>query len=110
VIDPVQGKRNMKRQALEPQVTHATVLYQDTTGVAGLRPGETGPAVTNLQNFLVQEGCFEGAPDGKFGQKTRDALEKFQLKYNLKETGTIDPLTGAFIASKLNPRRPRLYP
>lgn len=109
VIDPVLGKRMMKRQSLEPMVTHATVLYQDTTGLAGLKPGDQGETVLKLQQWLVQEGLFEGAPDGKYGQQTRDAVEKFQLKTGLKETGTIDPLTGAILASKLNPRRPRLY-
>lgn len=110
LVDPVSGKHMIKRTALEPQVLHAIVLYQDETGLAGLRPGDQGDQVIKLQEWLAGEGCFEGAPDGKYGPKTRDAMEKLQRKYNLKETGVIDPVCGAMIASKLNPRIPRLHP
>jgi hypothetical protein len=109
VIDPIQGKRMVKRQKFQPLVTEAIVLYQDPTGLTQLKPGDSGDQVIKLQIWLTQERCFEGAPDGKFGQKTRDAVEKFQLKNSLKETGRIDELTGAIMASRLNPRRPRLY-
>jgi peptidoglycan hydrolase-like protein with peptidoglycan-binding domain len=109
VIDPIRGKRMLKRQKFEPMVIESVVLYQDPTGLTQLKPGDPRDQVIKLQNWLAQERCFEGTPDGKFGQQTREAIEKFQLNNGLKETGRIDELTGAIMASRLNPRRPRLY-
>jgi peptidoglycan hydrolase-like protein with peptidoglycan-binding domain len=42
------------------------------------RPAFTGKPVEELQNALVAIGTLKGKVDGQFGQKTRDALRRFQ--------------------------------
>jgi hypothetical protein len=43
-----------------------------------LRIGASGPAVRDLQTQLLAAGYNPGPIDGRFGQRTRDALYKFQ--------------------------------
>lgn len=108
-IDPIRGKQMIQRKKLEPLVTKTTVLFRDKMDLAGLEPGTSDERVTRLQAWLAQESLFDGEPDGKYGDKTREAVEKLQKREGLKETGRIDALTAAAISAKTNPRRPRLY-
>jgi peptidoglycan hydrolase-like protein with peptidoglycan-binding domain len=45
-----------------------------------LKPGDTGPMVTQMQNALVKNGFFigEAGADGIFNDDTLRALETFQ--------------------------------
>jgi len=108
-IDPIHGKKMVRRQKLENLTVQAIVLYQDTEGLSGLALGENSNRVLKLQTLLAQKGLYVGALDGKFGQLTREAVVKYQADKGLNETGIIDPLTAAAIAAELNPHRPRLF-
>ncbi|WP_082124307.1 XVIPCD domain-containing protein [Lysobacter capsici] len=76
-----------------------------------LRQGERGPEVRELQERLNELGYTDahGRPlraDGKFGQKTEEALEAFQRDHDLKVDGvagsrTLDALKAA------DPAKPR---
>ena len=52
-----------------------------------LRQGDTGPQVELLQLALERAEFGPGAPDGIFGQKTADAVRRFQLSNGLKADG-----------------------
>lgn len=49
--------------------------------------GDTGSLVEALQLALIRSGYLSGAPDGIFGEKTREALFRFQTSYGLTADG-----------------------
>ena len=51
------------------------------------------PVVQQAQTILDAQGFEPGAPDGSFGARTARALEAFQNKNGLKETGDLDAPT-----------------
>jgi hypothetical protein len=65
---------------------------------ATIRPGDNGATVRTLQRALRQLGFAPGAVDGKFGQKTTDAVIAFQRAHQL----TPDGLVGAKTAKAIN--------
>jgi general secretion pathway protein A len=109
VLDPMHGKRMVQRSELEPSIVQTVTLYQDAEKLTGMRMNEQSGRVKILQTLLVSEKDLSSTPDGKFGSSTREALQKFQRDAGLEATGEVDPRTAAYIASRLNPRRPRLY-
>ncbi|MBO5396997.1 MAG: peptidoglycan-binding protein [Clostridia bacterium] len=52
-----------------------------------LAAGDTGALVELLQLALIRSGFLSGEPDGIFGQKTEDAVKRFQLAFNLSTDG-----------------------
>jgi general secretion pathway protein A len=109
LVDPIHGKRTVRRPILEPLVRRAIVLYRDTVGLTGIQPGEGGERVQVLQAWLAREGYYVGPTDGKFGSQTSEALRKLQNKVGLEPTGMLDGATMAAICAQLSPKRPSLY-
>jgi peptidoglycan hydrolase-like protein with peptidoglycan-binding domain len=70
---------------------------RDRTGrwvKAGDGYDQPNPTVSQLQRRLAQLGYGPGAPDGKFGPLTQQALAKFQADYGLQGDGShVDPAT-----------------
>jgi hypothetical protein len=66
-----------------------------------LRKGDSGPYVTLAQTELLQRGYDLGSygADGKFGQKTFDAVKAFQRDWGLAEDGIIGEKTWAMLES-----------
>jgi hypothetical protein len=58
-----------------------------------MKRGMTGDDVKNLQTYLNTHLFDCGLIDGKFGQKTKTAVIKFQLTNGLKEDGIVGPIT-----------------
>ncbi|MDF3838465.1 peptidoglycan-binding protein [Cupriavidus basilensis] len=58
-----------------------------------LQLGDSGAAVTQLQNALKERGFSPGAIDGKFGQGTIAAVMAFQQSENLLADGKAGPRT-----------------
>ena len=54
-----------------------------------LSAGDSGSQVLTLQKALKQLGLDVGTPDGKFGQKTQDAVKAFQIAHNLTPDGVV---------------------
>jgi hypothetical protein len=79
---------NSRGQVLGAQSFHFTLT---------LKKGSKGDEVTELQKFLNAAGYNCGTPDGKFGQKTKLALIKFQIANGLKGDGVTGPLTRAVL-------------
>ena len=65
---------------------------------ATMRYGDTGDAVTVLQNRLIELGYLIGTADGKFGVSTKTALVAFQTANSL----TRDGVAGAKTLAALN--------
>lgn len=66
-----------------------------------LRKGDAGPYVTLAQTELIQRGYDLGSwgADGKFGQKTYEAVMAFQRDWNLVQDGIVGPKTWAMLES-----------
>ena len=59
---------------------------------------DMGQAVRNIQRILNKNGYDAGAEDGLMGQRTRDAIAKFQADSGLEPTGEVDePLVRALL-------------
>lgn len=61
--------------------------------------GDTGPAVTDLQNRLTQLGYWLGAADGQYGVLTSQAVMALQKVHGLARTGAVDAATRAALAN-----------
>ena len=62
-----------------------------------LQLGDSGKAVTRLQEDLVAVGCFADEPDGEFGQPTMDAVIQFQEGVGLTADGVVNADTWAVL-------------
>ncbi len=58
-----------------------------------LRIGATGPYVSTLQLALNRGGFLQDAPDGIFGQNTRNGVISFQQANRLTPDGVVGPAT-----------------
>lgn len=60
-----------------------------------LKKGDRGPRVKEIQQRLLKIGFLLGPThaDGNFGEKTEEAVRKFQQKHGLKPTGIVDDET-----------------
>ena len=65
-----------------------------------LSNGSTGEEVRELQQALIELGFLSGTADGIFGNKTENAVRKFQKKYKL----TVDGLAGKTTREKIMDR------
>ena len=84
-------------QQTAPQQANPETPAQPQAG--GLKPGDSGPAVTELQQKLAEHGGRCGCnshgltPDGNYGKMTELAVQDFQRANNLPPTGVADDKT-----------------
>ena len=69
---------------------------------AVLEVGSAGSDVTRVQKKLIQYGYMTGAADGRYGEKTRDAVRWFQRKNGLTADGRVGPATAAALGVTLS--------
>ena len=67
-----------------------------------LEVGSSGGDVTRVQQKLIQWGYLSGSADGKYGAKTRSAVELFQKRNNLAVDGRVGPATAAALGVTLS--------
>lgn len=68
--------------------------WRDYGGVHGtIRNGDEGPYVTHLQNGLTHLGHYHATIDGKFGNRTEEAVRAFQQDSGLTVDGVVGPQT-----------------
>lgn len=72
----------------KPQYSQPSMLV---TG--GVKKGDSGPKVIELQKKLQQMGYGSVKPDGLFGPVTQTAVLSFQSSHNLKTDGIAGPKT-----------------
>ncbi len=66
-----------------------------------LEVGSSGANVTKVQNRLIQYGYMTGSADGKYGEKTRDAVILFQKRNSLTVDGRVGKATAAALGVTL---------
>jgi len=67
-----------------------------------LEVGSRGDDVTKVQKKLIQFGYMTGTADGRYGEKTRDAVEWFQRRNGLEVDGRVGPATAAALGVTLS--------
>lgn len=70
--------------------------------MAVLEVGSSGSDVTKVQRKLIGWGYLSGTADGKFGEKTRNAVIAFQRKNGLAADGRVGPATAAAMGITLS--------
>jgi peptidoglycan hydrolase-like protein with peptidoglycan-binding domain len=83
-----QGRTNAQNQNADPAMS-GTMLSENL--------------VRLLQQTLSNRGFFVGDPDGRWGPKTKEALEEFQRSQNLPAWGQIDQPTLARLGVNISP-------
>ena len=76
----------------------------------GIGRGDHGGVVRDLQNRLVELGNKRLGIDGEFGEKTEKAVETFQRRNDLPETGVANAKTLNAIDKALEPEKPEPSP
>ena len=70
-------------------------------GATVLEVGSNGSDVTKVQKRLIQYGYMTGTADGKYGEKTRDAVIWFQRRNGLTADGRVGAATAAALGVTL---------
>lgn len=63
-----------------------------TDPAGGVRLGDCGPAVEQIQSYLISKG-FTITMDGRFGPATDAAVREFQTSSGLDADGIVGPMT-----------------
>ena len=100
-VEELQAQINALLQQIA-QLQTQLAAQGGTTTVTGcftkdLHKGMKDPEVTTLQKVLKTDSSIypEGLVTGYFGSLTEAAVKKFQAKYEIKQTGTVGPVTRA---------------
>lgn len=83
----------------DPEVSEPPALLP---AEATIRPGDEGEQVRALQQALVQLGYDPGEPDGNYGGRTTDAVQRFQTDAGLQADGVAGPVTLQAINERLS--------
>ncbi len=70
--------------------------------LAVLEVGSSGSDVTKVQKKLIQWGYLSGSADGRYGEKTRQAVVAFQRRNGLAADGRVGPATAAAMGVTLS--------
>jgi Putative peptidoglycan binding domain/CHAP domain len=89
---------------IRPREECETFIRVPGTVPSGLGRGDLGTEVKELQRQLVGLGQKTLAVDGEFGEKTEAAVERFQKRQDLPETGVATKPTRGAIAKALEER------
>ena len=79
-----------------------TLLPVSASAATVLEVGSRGDDVTKVQKKLIQYGYMTGTADGRYGEKTRDAVMWFQRKNGLTVDGKVGPSTAAALGVTLS--------
>ena len=79
----------------------ALMLPLNALAASVLEVGSRGDDVTKVQKKLIQYGYMTGTADGRYGEKTRDAVKWFQRKNGLTVDGKVGAKTAAALGVTL---------
>lgn len=80
----------------------AAVMPVQALAATVLEVGSRGDDVTKVQKRLIQYGYMSGSADGRYGEKTRDAVKLFQRRNGLTVDGKVGPSTAAALGVTLS--------
>lgn len=80
----------------------AAVVPLTALAAAVLEVGSRGSDVTKVQKKLIQYGYMTGSADGRYGEKTREAVEWFQRRNGLSVDGRVGAKTAAALGVTLS--------
>lgn len=92
----------MKRLLSLMLVLLLTALIPLQAMAAVLEVGSRGDDVAKVQRRLIQYGYMSGNADGRYGEKTRDAVKLFQQRNGLEADGKVGPATAAALGVTLS--------
>lgn len=76
-------------------------------GATDYQTGSTGTEVSQIQAMLAFLGYLQTAPDGIYGPKTKEAVQRFQSDKGLVIDGIVGPITwGALFGGAATPPAP----
>lgn len=83
----------------------ASVVASNAATAPGMpKLGDTGPAVTALQEAIMKNGfTLRGGANGVFDKRTRTVLKTFQRIVGLKVTGVVDTATASVLKLSSTP-------
>lgn len=93
---------NLSRAALQSVlggIGSAAEALPSVNDYGDIGRGSKSSGVAPLQDALISLGYLEGTADGDFGQKSQDAVSRFQRDHGLNETGVADALTQMLVYS-----------
>ncbi|MBG1265450.1 peptidoglycan-binding domain-containing protein [Nostoc sp. WHI] len=107
---PADGIVGISTQRALQQACQSRTSSRNTSSTYPvLSQGNTGAAVTRLQQRLRQLGYFNANPTGNFGQITKEAVIRFQRNYRIPTNGIVNRQTwNALLGSSPNPGRTSL--
>ena len=76
--------------------------YLGSASAAVLEVGSQDSDVVKVQQRLIKYGYLSGSADGKYGEKTRQAVLYFQRKNGLTQDGRVGPATAAALGVTLS--------
>ena len=79
-----------------------TVVPVQSMAATVLEVGSRGDDVTKVQKKLIQFGYMTGSADGRYGEKTREAVEWFQRRNGLTVDGKVGAKTAAALGVTLS--------
>ena len=83
-------------------VAASLTLFFPARAAVVLEVGSSGANVTKVQKKLIQFGYLDGESDGRYGEKTRDAVKWFQRRNGLTVDGRVGPSTAAALGVTLS--------
>ena len=83
-------------------VAASLTLFFPARAAVVLEVGSNGANVTKVQKKLIQFGYLDGESDGRYGEKTRDAVKWFQRRNGLTVDGRVGPATAAALGVTLS--------
>ncbi len=83
-------------------VAASLTLFFPARAAVVLEVGSNGTNVTKVQKKLIQFGYLDGEADGRYGEKTRDAVKWFQRRNGLTVDGRVGPATAAALGVTLS--------
>lgn len=83
-------------------VAASLTLFFPARAAVVLEVGSSGANVTKVQKKLIQFGYLDGEADGRYGEKTRDAVKWFQRRNGLSVDGRVGPATAAALGVTLS--------
>jgi peptidoglycan hydrolase-like protein with peptidoglycan-binding domain len=83
---------NMGKSDMTAETSSGETVTAPADKAAAITPPES-PTRTDIQACLKNAGYYEGTVDGKFGPKTKKAIEEFQNANELSADGKVGPNT-----------------